>query len=84
MTIEEAIAEKVRVLSPEQQQQVLAFIESLQTGKWEQLYQGRFKQLQQGVQIGIDAADRGEVVDAEAVFQRLQGMLQQRHIQVGK
>ncbi len=84
MTIEQAIAEKVRVLSPEKQQQVLAFIESLQVDEWEQVYGGRFKELQRDVQVGIDAADRGEVVDAESVFQQLQERLQERRIQVGK
>ncbi len=75
MTIEQAILEKVRVLSPEKQQEVLAFIELLQANEWEQLYKGRFKELQQEIQIGIDAAERGEVVDAEEVFQRLREKL---------
>jgi predicted transcriptional regulator len=77
MTIEQAILKKVRGLSPEKQQEVLAFIDFLQTDEWEQVYKGRLKQLQQEVQIGIEAADRGEVVDAEVVFQQLRAKLKQ-------
>jgi hypothetical protein len=81
MTIEQTIAEKVRILSPEKQQEVLAFIEFLQTDEWDYLYKGRFQQLQQQVRTGIDEADRGEVVDAEVVFQGLRQRLQQRRAQ---
>lgn len=71
MTIEQAILENVRVLSPQQQQEVLAFIKLLQTDEWEDFYQGRFQQLRQEIRVGIDAADRGELVDAQEVFQHL-------------
>lgn len=81
MTIEQTIAEKVRILSPEKQQEVLAFIEFLQTDEWSHLYKGRLQQLQQEVRAGINEADRGEVVDAEVVFQGLRQKLQQRRIQ---
>ncbi len=84
MTTEQAIIDKVRVLSPEKQQAVLTFIEFLHTDEWEQIYQERFKQLQQEVQIGIEAADRGEVIDAEVMFQRLRDKLKQRQAQVGQ
>ncbi len=67
MTIEQSILEKVRVLSVQKQHQVLAFVELLQTDDWEELYQGRFKELQQEIRVGIDASERGEVVDAEDV-----------------
>lgn len=83
MTIEQAILENVRVLSPEQQQEVLAFIKFLQTDEWEDVYQGRFQQLRQEIRVGIDAADRGELVDAEEVFQHLRLKLQQRREEVG-
>ena len=49
MTIENAIIDKVRVLSPQKQQEVLAFIEFLDTDEWEHIYRGRFKELQQEV-----------------------------------
>lgn len=75
MTIENAIIDKVRVLSPQKQQEVLAFIEFLDTDEWEHIYRGRFKELQQEVQIGIDAANRGDVIDADLMFQRLREKL---------
>ncbi|WGV26634.1 hypothetical protein [Halotia branconii] len=84
MTIEQAILEKVRVLSPEKQQEVLAFINLLQADEWEKLYKGRFKQLQQEIHLGMEAADRGELVDAEEVFQQLREKLQQKRAQAGQ
>ena len=84
MTTEQAIIDKVRVLSPEKQREVLAFIEFLYTDEWEEVYRKRFDRLQQDVQVGIDAADRGEVVDAEVMFQGLRNKLQQRQAQLGQ
>jgi len=68
MTVEQAILENVKVLSPDQQQEVLAFIKFLQSDKWEDIYKGRFKELQQEIRRGMDAAERGEVIDAEDMF----------------
>jgi len=76
MTVEQAILENVKVLSPDQQQEVLAFIKFLQSDKWENMYKGRFKELQQEIRLGIDAAGRGEVIDAEDMFQSLRLKLQ--------
>jgi len=84
MTVEEAIIDKVRVLSPQKQQEVLAFIEFLDNDEWEHMYRGRFKELQQEVQIGIDAANRGDVIDADLMFQRLRDKLRQQQAQVGQ
>ena len=84
MTIENAIIDKVRVLSPQKQQKVLAFIKFLDTDEWEHIYRGRFKELQQEVQIGIDAANRGDVIDADVMFQRLREKLRQQQAQVGQ
>jgi antitoxin ParD1/3/4 len=84
MTTEQAIVDKVRRLSSEKQQEVLSFIEFLNTDEWQQRYQRRFKQLQQEVQVGIDAADRGEVIDADAMFQNLRDKLRQKKVQVGQ
>ena len=78
MTIEQAILENVRVLSLQQQQEVLAFIKLLKTDEWEDVYKGRFQQLRQEIRVGIDAAQRGELVDAQEVFQQLRVKLQQR------
>ncbi|MEG5032119.1 hypothetical protein [Microcoleus sp. AT3-D2] len=49
MTVEQAILENVKVLSPDQQQEVLAFIKFLQSHKWENIYKGRFKELQKKI-----------------------------------
>ena len=68
MTVEQAILENLKVLSPDQQQEVLAFIKFLQSDKWEHIYKGRFKELQQEIRQGMDAVDRGEVIDAEDMF----------------
>ena len=68
MTVEQAILENVKVLSADQQQEVLAFIKFLQSDKWEDIYKGRFKELQQEIRRGMDAAERGEVIDAEDMF----------------
>lgn len=84
MTSENAIIDKVRVLSPQKQQKVLAFIEFLDSDEWEDIYRGRFKELQQEVLIGIDAADRGDVIDADVMFQRLREKLRQQQAQVGQ
>ncbi|MBK1990388.1 hypothetical protein A0J48_023170 [Sphaerospermopsis aphanizomenoides BCCUSP55] len=84
MTIENTILEKVRVLSPEKQQQVLTFINFLETDEWELLYKGKFQELQQEIQIGIAAANRGEFVDAEEVFQSLRNKLQAKRAQAGQ
>ena len=81
MTVEQAILENVKVLSPDQQQEVLAFIKFLQSDKWEDIYKGRFKELQQEIRLGMDAADRGEVIDAEDMFRNLRLKLQQRRAQ---
>jgi len=84
MTIEQAILEKIRVLSPEKLQEVLAFIDLLQNDEWEILYKGKFKELQQKIWLGIEAADRGEVVDADEVFQQLREKLRQKRSQASK
>ena len=83
MTTEQAILEKVRELSSEKQQDVLAFIEYLNTDEWQQRYQRCFRQLQQEVRVGIEAADRGDVIEADVLFQDLRNKLQQKRAQVG-
>ncbi len=56
----------------------------MQADEWEKLYKGRFKELQQQIHVGIEAADQGEVVDAEEVFQRIRAKLQQKRAQAGQ
>ncbi|MEI6332436.1 MAG: hypothetical protein WCP16_24605 [Pseudanabaena sp. ELA645] len=48
------------------------------------VYQRRFRQLQQEVRVGIEAADRGDVIDADVMFQDLRNKLQQKRAQVGQ
>ena len=84
MTTEQAIVDKVKRLSSEKQQEVLSFIEFLNTDEWQERYQRRFRQLQQEVQVGIDAADRGDVINADAMFQNLRDKLQHKRAQVGQ
>lgn len=84
MTFEQAIIEQVRVLSPEKQQEVLAFIAFLNTDEWEKTYKGRFQELQREVQIGIDAAERGKVIDADVMFQQLREKLRRQKAQVSQ
>lgn len=47
----------------------------------EQTYQGRYQALRDEVNIGIEAADRGEVVDADTVFAQLEERLNQKRNQ---
>ena len=84
MTIENTIVEKVRVLSLEKQHQVLAFINLLENDECELLYQGKFQELQQEINLGIVAANRGEFVDAEELFSGLRNKLQEKRSQAGK
>ncbi|MCY7386166.1 MAG: hypothetical protein LH628_27095, partial [Microcoleus sp. CAN_BIN18] len=53
----------------------------LQSDKWEDIYKGRIKELQQEIRLAMDAAERGEVIDAEDMFQSLRLKLQQRRTQ---
>ncbi|MEL6162811.1 MAG: type II toxin-antitoxin system ParD family antitoxin [Cyanobacteria bacterium J06628_3] len=50
----------------------------------EYLYQGRFKELQQEIMIGVEASERGEVIDGETVFHQLEQQIKQRRQQTGK
>lgn len=50
----------------------------------ERIYKGRFEELQQEIMLGIEASERGEVVDGEIVFRELQQKLQQRRAQAGQ
>ncbi len=41
----------------------------------DRIYQGRFEELRQEILLGVESADRGEVVDGEALIQGLQEKL---------
>ncbi len=47
----------------------------------ELIYQGRFDQLRQEIMVGIEASQRGEVVDSETVFNSIRQKLEQRRRQ---
>lgn len=49
----------------------------------ERIYQGRFEELKKEIMVGVEASQRGEVVDGETVFSQLQQKLQQRRNQAG-
>ncbi len=44
----------------------------------EHLYQGRFEELQREIMVGIEEADRGELIEGETVFHNLREKLAQR------
>lgn len=43
----------------------------------ERIYKGRFEELRREIMEGVEASERGEVVDGEVVFRRLEQKLQQ-------
>jgi antitoxin ParD1/3/4 len=49
----------------------------------DELYQGRFEELQAEIRIGIEASDKGDVIDGDEVFARLRQKLSQRRTQPG-
>ncbi|WP_448570612.1 ribbon-helix-helix domain-containing protein [Trichothermofontia sp.] len=44
----------------------------------EQIYQGRFEELRREIMIGVEAADKGEMLDADEVFRQMQEKLDQK------
>ena len=44
----------------------------------ELIYQGRFAELRQEILVGIEASERGDVLDSETVFTSIQKKLEQR------
>ena len=45
----------------------------------ERIYKGHFEELRQEVIRGVDAANKGELVESDVVFQALHQKLEQRH-----
>lgn len=76
--IESTILEKLQALPTDRQQVVLELVEFLGTDAWDSIYQGKLGVLRQEIQIGLDASAKGEVVDGEELFARLQAKLQQQ------
>ncbi|MBD2492960.1 type II toxin-antitoxin system ParD family antitoxin [Nostoc sp. FACHB-280] len=50
----------------------------------ERIYQGRFEELQREIMLGVEASERGEVIDAATIFHQLEQKLQQRRQQSNK
>jgi antitoxin ParD1/3/4 len=50
----------------------------------EHLYQGRFEELQREIMVGVEEADRGELIDEETVFYNLREKLAKRRSQTGQ
>lgn len=49
----------------------------------ERIYKGRFEELKREIMLGVEASERGEVVDGETVFSQLQQKLQKRRERAG-
>lgn len=47
----------------------------------EQIYQGRFEELQREILLGVEASERGEVIDADVIFSQLEDKLNQKRIE---
>lgn len=47
----------------------------------EEVYQGRFDELQQEIMIGVRASQRGEVIDGDVLFEQLKNKLESRRNQ---
>jgi antitoxin ParD1/3/4 len=62
-SIEELVVDAVRALSNQQ----------------EDIYQGRFEELQAEVQVGIDALDHGESQDMETTMDNLRQKMRQKY-----
>ncbi|MBW4508046.1 MAG: type II toxin-antitoxin system ParD family antitoxin [Scytonematopsis contorta HA4267-MV1] len=58
---------------------VLAGIKLLE--ERERVYKGRFEELKREISIGIEASERGKVIDGEEFFQQMHLHLQQRRQQ---
>ncbi len=49
----------------------------------ESIYQGRFEELRGEIMVGVEASQRGEVIDGEILFHQLEQKLQKRRQQTG-
>ena len=79
MTVAEAILDELQAMTPEKQQMLLKFAKFLT--QEETVDDARYEQLRQEVLIGVEAAERGEVLDSEVVFSSIQAKLDQRRAQ---
>ncbi len=49
----------------------------------ESIYKGRFEELRREIMIGVEASERGEVIDGEIVFSQLQQKLERHRQKAG-
>lgn len=47
----------------------------------DEVYSGRFEKLKGEIMIGVEASEKGEVINADSVFERLQQKLNESRIQ---
>lgn len=73
-----SIGEKFEALSSEKQKVVLELMIFLETDAWDEVYGGRFTELRQEIQVGLDASARGEVIDGDVMFEGLRDRLKQQ------
>ena len=73
-----SIGQKFEALPSERQQVVLDLIDFLETDAWEKIYGGRFAELRQEIQIGLEASAKGDVVNGDVMFQALRDRLQRQ------
>jgi antitoxin ParD1/3/4 len=76
-TIIQAQLDRGQYLTPEEV--VLAGLRLLEDR--DSIYQGRFEELRREVLIGVEEADRGELIDGDVVFRQLWDRLEQRRNQ---
>jgi antitoxin ParD1/3/4 len=62
-----------------QEEVVLAGLQLLEHR--DSIYQGRFEELRREVLVGVEEADRGELIEGDVVFQQLRDRLEQRRNQ---
>lgn len=46
--------------------------------KREEIYRGRFEELQREIMLGVAASEQGQVIEGEVLFERLKRKLEQR------
>ncbi len=78
------IIEKLQGLPFQKQQVILEMVEMLERDELEEIYQGRFTQLQQEIQVGLNASARGEIIQGDVMFAQLREKLQQRKSAAGQ
>ena len=77
-----SIGQKFEALPSERQKVVLDLIDFLETDAWEKIYGGRFVELRQEIQVGLEASTKGDVINGDVMFQALRDRLQRQRAEV--